>query len=100
MPMETIQYKPLKHILVCTNEREQGKDACSHVQGYEIFRELKDWTKSNGLASRVWVTRTGCLGFCNDVGATIVIYPDQLWFKAVKKDEVQKIKDFILDSIK
>ena len=99
-PMQQITLRPVKHILVCTNEREAGKECCSHVQGYEIFRELKDWTKLNGLSSRVWVTRTGCLGFCNSVGATIVIYPDQLWFKEVKKEEIQKIKDFILDSIK
>ena len=98
--MQQIHQRPLKHILVCTNEREVGKDCCSHVKGYEIFRELKDWTKANGLAGSVWVTRTGCLGFCNKVGATIVIYPDQLWFREVKKDEVQKIKDFILESIK
>ena len=98
--MQQIQYKPLKHILVCTNEREIGKDCCSHVKGYEVFRELKDWVKSNGLASAVWVTRTGCLGFCNNVGATVVIQPDQLWFKEVKKEEIQKIKDIILESIK
>jgi len=98
--MQQIPYKPLKHILVCTNEREIGKECCSHAKGYEIFRELKDWVKSSGLASSVWVTRTGCLGFCNSVGATVVIYPDQLWFKEVKKEEAQKIKDFILDSLK
>lgn len=98
--MQQIHQKPLKHILVCTNERENERESCSKVNGYEIFRELKDWTKANGLASLVWVTRTGCLGFCNSVGATIVIYPDELWFREVKKEEVQKIKDFILDSIK
>ena len=98
--MQQIQIKPLKHILVCTNEREQDKDCCSHVQGYEIFRELKDFVKSNSLSSLIWVTRTGCLGFCNNVGATIVIYPDQLWYKEVKKEEIQKIKDFILESVK
>ena len=98
--MQSISLRPVKHILVCTNEREQGEDCCSHVKGYEIFRELKDWVKSNGLSSRIWVTRTGCLGFCNNVGATLVIYPDQLWFKEVKKDEIPKIKELILDSIK
>ena len=97
--MQQIQYKPLKHILVCTNEREQGKDCCSHVKGLEIYRELKNFVKEKGLRSVVWVTRTGCLGFCNDVGATVVIYPDQLWFKEVKEEEVQKIKDFIIKSI-
>ena len=98
--MQQITYKPLKHILVCTNEREQGKDCCSHVEGYEIFRELKDWIKANGLASSVWVARTGCLGFCNNLGATVVIYSEQLWFKEVKKDEIEKIKSLVLESVK
>ena len=98
--MHQINLKPLKHILICTNERTDGRDCCSNVQGYEIFRELKDWTKASGLASSIWVTRTGCLGFCNNKGATVVIYPDQLWFKEVKKEEIEKIKSFILDSIK
>ena len=98
--MQSISLRPVKHILVCTNEREQEKECCSHTGSYEIFRELKDWVKANGLSSSIWVTRTGCLGFCNKVGATIVIYPDQLWFKEVKKEELQKIKDFILDSLK
>jgi|SRR3989338_3937976 len=98
--MQPIPYKPLKHIMVCTNERESERECCSKVQGYEIFRELKDWVKSKGLASKIWVTRTGCLGFCNSIGATIAIYPDQLWFKEVKKEEVQNIKNFILDAVK
>ena len=94
--MQQITAKPLKHVLVCTNERPDGRDCCSSVEGYEIFRELKDWVKSSGLASSIWVTRTGCLGFCNPVGATVVIYPDQLWFKEMKKEDLQMIKDLIL----
>ena len=96
--MQPITQRPLKHILVCTNERETGKDCCSHVKGYEIFRELKDWVKANGLSSSIWVTRTGCLGFCNNVGATIVVYPDQLWFNQVTKNDMQKIKELIIKS--
>ncbi len=94
--MLPIPYRPKKHILVCTNEREQGKSCCSKVQGHEIYRELKDFVKANGLAGSIWVTRTGCLGFCNDIGTTIVIYPDSLWFKEVTREDVEKIKEFIL----
>ena len=98
--MQQIPYKPLKHILICTNERENERDYCAKVDGIEIYKNLKEWVKSNGLSGSVWVTRTGCLGFCNKIGTTVVIYPDQLWFKEVKKEEVEKIKDFILESIK
>ena len=94
--MQQINIKPQKHVLVCTNERTDGRECCLGVKGYEIFRELKNWVKSNGLASSVWVTRTGCLGFCNNTGATIVIYPDQIWLKEVKIEEIEKIKSMIL----
>ena len=98
--MQQIQLRPLKHILVCTNERTGERECCSETGSLEIYHDLKNFVKEKGLRSIIWVTRTGCLGFCNKNGATIVIYPDQLWFKEVKKDEVQKIKDFIIDSVK
>ena len=98
--MESITLRPVKHILVCVNEKENNKDCCGKVQGYEIFRALKDWTKLNGLSGSVWVTRTGCLGFCNNIGATVVIYPDQIWFKEVKINEVEKIKEMIMESLR
>ena len=98
--MEQTNIKPIKHILVCTNLRTDGKSCCVNVNGQEIYDELKKFVKEMGLRSVIWVTRTGCLGFCNDTGATVVIYPDQLWYKEVKKDDVQKIKDFILDATK
>ena len=63
--------------------------------GYEIFRYLKDFVKAKGLVGTVWVTRTGCLGFCNDEGATVVIYPDRRWFVKVTKADLPAILDLI-----
>ena len=98
--MQQINLRPLKHILVCTNERDDGRPFCSNTGSVEIYKELKEFVKQNGLRNSIWVTRTGCLGFCNEVGATIVIYPDNLWFKEVKKEDLQKIKDLIMESVK
>ncbi|MBI4150059.1 (2Fe-2S) ferredoxin domain-containing protein [Candidatus Woesearchaeota archaeon] len=86
---------PRKHVFVCTNKREPEKSCCSHVGGEEIFYALKDYVKSHGLASRVWVTRTGCLGFCNNKGTSIVVYPDQKWFLQVTKEDLHTIIDII-----
>jgi len=94
--MHEIYSKPLKHILVCTNERNDGRDCCSNVKGCEIFAELKNFVRASGLSSSVWITRTGCLGFCNDAGTTIAIYPEQLLFKEVKMEDINKIKQYIL----
>ena len=98
--MQQISLRPIKHILVCTNERTDGRSHCSKTGSVEIYKELKDFVKEKGLRSLIWVTRTGCLGFCNDVGATVVVYPDNLWFKEVAKNDLQKIKDIIMDSVK
>lgn len=88
---------PRKHVFVCTNKRdpESGKSCCASVGGEEIFYALKDHVRSHGLTSRVWVTRTGCLGFCNNVGCTMVIYPDQKWFLQVKKEDLPAVIDYI-----
>ena len=98
--MQQINIKPFKHVLVCTNERNDGRDFCAQVDGIEIYKNLKEWTKSQGLSGSIWITRTGCLGFCNEIGATVVIYPNELWFKGVKLNEIEKIKELILNSIK
>ncbi len=97
--MHPISSRPLKHILICVNDREKG-DCCANVHGQEIYQEVKDFVKGNDLSSKIWVTRTRCLGFCNNIGTVMVIYPDELWFKHVTKNDVQKIKDFIVDAVK
>lgn len=87
--MELLTSPIRKHILVCVNEREGSN--CKKVGGEELFFALKQWVKENGF-SDIWVTRTRCLGFCNDIGTTVVIYPDQKWFLQVTKNDMEKIK--------
>ena len=84
-----------KHVLVCTNERSEGS-CCSKVGGYELFHTLKEYLKAHGLAGHIWVTRTGCLGFCNDVGATVVVYPERKWFTEVIKEELPQIIEEVM----
>lgn len=84
---------PEKHIFVCVNERE-GESCCSSVSGFEIFKKLKQTIKEMGLG-HIWVTKTGCMGFCNDVGATIAIYPDKKLFTQVKEADIPKILEYV-----
>lgn len=85
--MKPAQHTQCKvHVLVCTNSRTDGRTACSDFGGQEFFKKLKDRVKSTGLAGTHWVTRTGCLGFCNTVGTTVVIYrrgEPPRWFNEV-----------------
>ncbi len=57
----------------------------------DVFLALKQFVKDHGLVGSVWVTRARCLGFCNDLGATVVIYPNQKWFTHVTLDDVPQI---------
>lgn len=93
--MKVLSVTPRKHVFVCVNERLDGRDCCADVCGKEIFAELKRWVIDNHL-SDIWVTKTGCLGFCNNVGATVVIYPDKRWFLETRMDDIDKIKEFLV----
>ena len=85
-----------KHIFVCVNDRGLEKDCCMNVKGYETFKALKEFVINNGLAGSVWVTKTGCLGFCNEVGCTIAVYPDKVWFLQTTDEDLSEVKEFII----
>ena len=93
--MKTMTNAPEKHVFVCVNERTDGRDCCADVGGKEIFLELKKFVISHGLAGRIWVTKTGCLGFCNPVGTTIVVYPERKWFFEVTMKDLEHIKELL-----
>ena len=86
-------------ILVCTNERPEGKSCCKRVGGQEFYDRLKAKLKQSTFAGTHWVSRTGCLGFCNNVGTTVVIHPkgrDPLWFSEVKDEDFDRIWEEIV----
>ena len=66
----------------------------------EAFMDLKKFVIENGLTNEVWVTKTGCIGFCNDVGCTMVLYPDNIWFMETIEEDLEKVKDFIIKDIR
>jgi len=88
---------PRKHVFVCTNKRDNERPCCAAVGGEELFYALKDHIRSSGLAGTIWITRTGCLGFCNSVGTTIVVYPDQKWFLQVTKEDLPVVLQYICE---
>ena len=81
-------------ILVCANERDEGKMACRQNGGREFFLRLKDRARAEGKLSTHWITMTRCLGFCNPVGTTIVLHApneDAQWFNEVVAEDFDKI---------
>ena len=97
--IKTMNYK--LHVLVCVNKRENSPTpCCADVHGQEIYDQIKQFVKNNGLNGIVWVTRTRCLGFCNKEGATVVFYPEKLWLTEVKLNDVTKLIEYIQERVK
>ncbi len=52
--------------------------------------QLKEEVQNRGLADEIKITRTGCLGPCEE-GPVIVVYPEGTWYKAVTLDDVAEL---------
>lgn len=87
--MELINQKYKRHIFVCINEKEQ-EECCSKKNSNEILRILREHVNQNGLMSLYNITKTKCLGHCNE-GPTIAVYPEGYIFKKVTIEDTKKI---------
>ncbi len=86
--MREVKRKYKKLVLVCTNERTDGRECCAHKGSPELYEKLKTTIKATGLAVRV--SRTGCLGNC-ETGVTVVLMPDDLWLGDVREEDIPEI---------
>ena len=92
--MELVNAKYKRHIFVCINDKEEG-ECCSKKNSNEILKLLRDYVNQNGLMSLYNITKTKCLGHCNE-GPTIVINPEGYIFKKVTLEDTKKIiKEFL-----
>ena len=81
-----------KHIFVCENKRPDGhpKGCCADKNGLEIRALFKKRLKELGLSTTVRANASGCLDAC-EFGATVLIYPEQIWYGGVTVDDVEEI---------
>ena len=87
-----IQYS--HHIFVCINQRPPGhlKGDCSSKGSREIFQKFQEEVEKRQLWERVAVNGTTCLGPCN-LGASVVVYPEGIWYGQVGVKDVEEIVD-------
>jgi (2Fe-2S) ferredoxin len=80
------------HIFVCCNQRAPGHSrGCCDPEGSGALRELfKVEVKRRGLAPLVRANKAGCLDQC-ELGPTVVIYPQGIWYGNVQPQDVQRI---------
>jgi (2Fe-2S) ferredoxin len=84
--------KPEKHVLVCLNKRppDNPRGSCGEKGAEDVFNRLKALVAERGLASRVMVTRTGCLKHCSR-GVAVAVHPENVWYSGVTLADLEEI---------
>jgi len=81
-------------VFVCVNERQNEKPSCGKVGGLDFYLRLKEKVRDSGLQNSHWITRTGCLGFCNPTGTAVAVFragKDPVWYNEVKLEQLETI---------
>ena len=81
-----------RHVFVCTNERASGhpRGCCKSKGSEDLLQAFKANMARSGLTSKVRAQKSGCLDVC-DYGASMVIYPDNVWYGAMTVADVEEI---------
>jgi (2Fe-2S) ferredoxin len=84
-----------KHIFICTNQRPDGhpRGCCNPSGQAELQRAFKAKLAERGISGKkVRANKSGCLEQC-EVGPTVVVYPDAVWYGGVTPADVDEIID-------
>jgi (2Fe-2S) ferredoxin/predicted O-methyltransferase YrrM len=84
--MEPFRY----HVFVCNQVKAEGVTSCAASGAPRILDALSREVQSQGLENEVQVTTCGCLGLCDD-GPIVIVYPDGVWYRGVKPEDVSEI---------
>jgi (2Fe-2S) ferredoxin len=80
--------QPRLHLFVCQNDRpEGGRPSCGARGAAALLAALQ---RAVGADPEVAVTPCGCLGPCWE-GATVVVYPEGVWYGGVTEGDVPEI---------
>lgn len=86
--MQDIGKKYRKVVLVCTNQKEDGKECCAMKGAKELHLKLKEEMKKTDLTVRV--SKSGCLDRCSE-GVTVTIQPDDIWLGGATEADIPEI---------
>jgi (2Fe-2S) ferredoxin len=81
-----------KHVFVCVNQRpaDDPRGCCNDRGGRKVRDLLKEKAKAAGLLPKTRINASGCLGLCQ-MGATMVVYPEGVWYGKVSPKDVDEI---------
>ena len=83
-----------RHVFVCLHEREPGnpRGDCTSKGSPEVLKAFKNALKARGLGEEIRAQKSGCLDNC-DLGCSVVVYPEGVWYGKVKVEDVPEIVD-------
>ena len=82
------------HVFFCCNQREPPERCCANNDALALSQYAKQRIKALGLSGpgRVRINKAGCLDRCEE-GPVIVVYPEEIWYTYVDKDDIDEIID-------
>ena len=80
------------HVFFCCNQRANGEDCCNNYGAQDVRDYAKRRVKELGLSGpdRTRINMAGCLDRCSE-GPVIVVYPEEVWYTYVDRDDVDEI---------
>ena len=81
------------HVFCCTNVRPENhpRGSCSRKNSVQLRDYMKAKAKTMDTG-RVRINASGCLDRC-ELGPTMVIYPDGIWYRYENEADVDEILD-------
>lgn len=82
------------HVFFCCNQRQPGDTCCNDHKAVEMQTYAKDRIAALGLKGRgkIRINKAGCLDRCDD-GPVLVVYPDNVWYTYVDREDIDEIID-------
>jgi (2Fe-2S) ferredoxin len=79
------------HVFCCTNRRPAGhpRGCCAEKGAEELRDHMKSAAKKLGIKN-VRINTAGCLDRC-ELGPTLVIYPEGVWYTCPTKADIDQI---------
>ena len=84
-----------RHIFFCTNLRTDDRACCQNCDAQALRDYAKSRCKELGLTGqrgKIRVNTAGCLNRCEE-GPVIVVYPDDVWYTYVDREDIDEIID-------
>ncbi|MFO0599176.1 MAG: (2Fe-2S) ferredoxin domain-containing protein [Myxococcaceae bacterium] len=80
-----------RHLFICTNRRPDGspRGCCASKGGDELRLAFKKELDAQDVKG-VRANGAGCLDAC-ERGMAVCVYPDNVWYGPVSKDDVKEI---------